>query len=102
MEVVLSGRFLTPDEALAHGLCSRVVARDALYDEAVAIATAIALRPPLAVQRAKRAVADAYETPLAEGVAREQRAFMDTFASADAAEGIAAFVEKRAPRFEGR
>ena len=55
MEMVLAGRFLSADEALAHGLCSRVVAHEALRDEAVALATAIASRPALAVRLAKRA-----------------------------------------------
>jgi enoyl-CoA hydratase len=102
MELVLAGRMLTADEALAHGLCSRVVAREALHDEAVALATTIASRPPVAVRLAKRAVADAYETSLETGVAHERAAFETAFASEDAHEGIRAFVEKRTPRWTGR
>jgi enoyl-CoA hydratase len=102
MEMVLAGRTLTADEALAHGLCSRVVAREALQDEAIALASAIASRPALATKLAKRAIAQAYESSLREGAAYEHEAFMTAFASDDAREGIQAFVEKRAPRWQGR
>jgi enoyl-CoA hydratase len=102
MEMVLAGRFLSADEALAHGLCSRVVAHEALRDEAVALATAIASRPALAVRLAKRAIAEAFETSLAAGVEHERVAFSTAFASEDAHEGIQAFVEKRPPQWKGR
>ena len=102
MEMVLAGRFLSADEALAHGLCSRVVAREALREEAVALAAVIAERPSFATRLAKRAVADAYETGLEEGAERERRAFDQTFASEDAREGMQAFLEKRPPRWTGR
>jgi enoyl-CoA hydratase len=100
--MVLGGRLLTAEEALAHGLCSQVVATEELHEKTVALATAIATRPPGATRLAKRAVADAYETTLAEGVRREQVAFAEVFATADASEGIAAFVEKRDPRWTFR
>ena len=102
MEMVLAGRTLTADEALAYGLCSRVVAREALRDEAIALATAIASRPPIAVRLAKRAVAEAYEQTLEAGAAHERAAFETAFATEDAREGMRAFVEKRAPRWTGR
>ena len=102
MEMVLAGRFLSADEALAHGLCSRVVAREALREEAIALAAAVASRPPIATRLAKRAVADAYETPLEEGAEREARAFARAFETEDAAEGMQAFLEKRPPSWKGR
>jgi enoyl-CoA hydratase len=102
MEMVLAGRFLSADEALAHGLCSRVVAHEALRDEAVALAAAIASRPAMAVRLAKRAIAEAFETSLTAGVEHERAAFSTAFASEDAHEGIRAFVEKRAPQWKGR
>jgi enoyl-CoA hydratase len=102
MEMILAGRVFSADEALAHGLCSRVVAHEALRDEAIALATAIASRPPIATRLAKRAVADAYETTLEEGAARELVAFEQAFQSEDAHEGIQAFVEKRPPVWKGR
>jgi enoyl-CoA hydratase len=102
MEMVLAGRFLSADEALAHGLCSRVVAREALREEALALAAVIASRPPLATRLAKRAVADAFETALEDGAVRERQAFGRAFASEDAREGLQAFVEKRPPIWKGR
>lgn len=102
MEMVLAGRFLSADEALAHGLCSRVVAREALREEAQALAAVIADRPSFATRLAKRAVADAFETGLEEGAERERRAFDLTFESEDAQEGLQAFLEKRPPRWTGR
>jgi enoyl-CoA hydratase len=102
MEMVLAGRFLSADEALAHGLCSRVVAREALREEAIALGAAVASRPPIATRLAKRAVADAFETPLEEGAERESQAFARAFETEDAAEGMQAFLEKRPARWKGR
>ena len=102
MEMVLAGRFLSADEALAHGLCSRVVAREALREEALALAAIVASRPPIAARLAKRAVADAFETALEDGAERERKAFERAFATEDAHEGIQAFVEKRPPVWKGR
>ena len=102
MEMVLAGRVLTAAEALAHGLCSRVVAREALRDEAIDLATAIASRPPIAARLAKRAIIDAYETTLEQGHDRERVAFERALETEDADEGIRAFLEKRAPVWKGR
>jgi enoyl-CoA hydratase len=102
MEMVLAGRFLSAHEALAHGLCSRVVAREALREEAVALAAVIASRPPIATRLAKRAVADAFETSLEDGAERERIAFERAFATEDASEGMQAFLEKRPPIWRGR
>jgi enoyl-CoA hydratase len=102
MEMILAGRVLSADEALAHGLCSRVVAREALREEAIALARVIASRPPVATRLAKRAVADAYETTLEEGARRELDAFQRVSETDDAREGMRAFVEKRPPVWTGR
>jgi enoyl-CoA hydratase len=102
MEVVLAGRFLTAQEALAAGLCSRVVAREALLDEAVRLAAQIASRSPVATRLARDAVRQAFEAPLEAGLEYERRSLYLAFASEDAREGMHAFVEKRPPIWKGR
>jgi enoyl-CoA hydratase len=102
MEMILAGRVLSADEALTHGLCSRVVAREALREESIALAAVIASRPPIAARLAKRVVADAYETTLEQGAERELHAFGQALQTEDAREGMRAFVEKRRPVWTGR
>jgi enoyl-CoA hydratase len=102
MEMVLAGRFLDADEALRSGLCSRVVTREALVEEALAVAQRIAERPPVAVRLAREAVQRALETTLESGLAFERRSLELAFASDDAHEGMNAFLEKRPPSWTGR
>ena len=100
MEMVLTGRMMDAAEAERAGLVSRVVPADALVDEAVKLAAEIAALSRPIVAMAKEAVNRAFETPLAEGLRFERRLFHGTFATKDRAEGMAAFIEKREPRFE--
>jgi enoyl-CoA hydratase len=100
MDVILSGRFLTAEEALRAGLVARV-AEDWL-GEAKTVANAIAAKAPIATRIAKELVDHADETPLAAGVADERKALYLAFASEDASEGLNAFVKKRPPEFKGR
>jgi enoyl-CoA hydratase len=102
MDVILSGRFLTADEALRAGLVARVVAAEAWLDEAKRVARAIAEKSPVAVRLAKEAIDKAFEAPLSVGVEYERRAFYLARASEDAGEGLSAFVEKRKPDFKGK
>ena len=102
MDVILSGRFLSADEALRAGLVARVAAREVWLDEAKSVARAIAAKSPVSVRLAKEAVDAAFETPLSAGVEFERRAFYLARASEDATEGLQAFVEKRKPDFKGR
>jgi enoyl-CoA hydratase len=97
LEMILGGRSLTAREALRAGICSRVVAPEALEREALALAQRIAGRPAAAVRLAREAVQRAFETPLESGLADERRLFALAFASDDAREGMDAFVERRAP-----
>ena len=99
MDVILSGRFLTAEEALRAGLVARVA--DDWLGEATAVAHSIASKAPVATRLAKELVNHAQETPLAAGVAEERRALYLAFASEDAGEGLSAFVEKRKPDFRG-
>jgi enoyl-CoA hydratase len=100
-ELLMSARFLGADEALAWGLVNRVVAPEELLGAARALAESILPQAPLAVRMAKRLVAEGLEMPLAAALSYEQDATATLYPTGDAQEGIAAFVEKRPPRFEG-
>jgi enoyl-CoA hydratase len=102
MDMCLTGRSMGADEAERAGLVSRVVPADRLLEEALATAATIASMSLPSAMMVKEAVNRAYETTLAEGVRFERRVFHALFATADQKEGMAAFVEKRAPNFEGR
>src|SRR5205807_6486154 len=100
MDVILSGRLLAADEALAAGLVARVVAREAWLDEARRVARDIAAKGPVASRLAKQAVNRAHEGPLSLGLDYERHALYLAFASEDAKEGMNAFLEKRPPEFK--
>jgi len=100
MEMVLTGRMMDAEEAERAGLVSRIVPAEKLIEEAVKVATEIAALSRPAVMMAKETVNRAYETTLAEGVHFERRMFYATFALSDQKEGMAAFAEKRKPRFK--
>jgi enoyl-CoA hydratase len=102
MDMVLTGRTMDAAEAERSGLVSRVVPAAGLIDEAVGMAARIAELSRPAVMIAKEAVNRAYETTLAEGIRFERRVFHSLFATEDQKEGMAAFVEKRKPRFKNR
>lgn len=92
------------DAAQCHdwGLANRVVAADALWDQAHEWAKALAQRPTLALGLTKRALHTAMTHSLADTVEREARLQMEAAASYDHREGVQAFLEKRKPEFEGR
>jgi enoyl-CoA hydratase len=102
MDVILSGRRLSADEALAAGLVARVVPKEAWLEEAKGLATEIAKRGPVGTRLAKESVDRAFETTLTAGLEAERRALYLAFASEDAKEGLTAFTEKRRPEFKGR
>ncbi len=102
MDLVLTGRMMDAAEAERAGLVSRVVPADKLIDEALAAAAQIAEFSLPSVMMAKEAVNRAYESPLAEGMLFERRLFHALFATEDQKEGMAAFVEKRKPKFKHR
>ncbi len=102
MDLCLTARMMDAAEAERAGLVSRVVAADRLVDEAVTAAETIAGFSLPVVMMIKESVNAAYETSLSEGVHLERRLFHSTFATEDQKEGMAAFVEKRAPNFQHR
>lgn len=101
MEMVLNNRTLTADEALKFGLVNRVVPVERYLDEALALASEIAARAPLAIQLGKEAINHAFQSFLSDGLADERRSFYYLFASQDQKEGMAAFIEKRKPDWKG-
>lgn len=102
MEMILTGRMMDAAEAERAGLVSRVVAADALIEEAMTAARKIAALSPLAVMMNKELVDAAYDTTLTQGVKLERRLFHSLFAFDDQKEGMAAFIDKRKPDFKGR
>jgi enoyl-CoA hydratase len=102
MDLILTGRMMDAQEAERSGLVARVVPLANLIDEAIKVAETIAAMSLPAVLAAKEAVNSAFETSLAEGVRFERRIFHSLFATLDQKEGMAAFIEKRPPKFENR
>jgi enoyl-CoA hydratase len=102
MEMVLSGRFISAEEAKAAGLINKIVPVELYLEEAVKMATSIAAKSPIAVQLAKESVLKAFESSLQEGLFFERKNFYMLFATEDQKEGMNAFVEKRKPEFKGR
>ena len=102
MELCLTGRTMDAEEAERAGLVSRIVPAADLLDEALQTATTIAEMSLPVAMMAKEAVNRSFETTLTEGVRFERRVFHSTFATEDQKEGMAAFVEKRAPVFKHR
>jgi enoyl-CoA hydratase len=104
-ELMLSGRLLSADEAAEWGLVSRVVDDDALLGEGLALVAGIAAKSPLAVANAKQVMHRLWAEggSVDEGLGVELEADVEyCLTSHDAPEGLAAFAEKRTPRFEGR
>jgi enoyl-CoA hydratase/carnithine racemase len=99
MEMCLTGRMMDAAEAERAGLVSRVVPLAELLAEALKAATTIAEKSLPIVMMTKETLNRAYETTLSEGVRFERRLFHAMFATQDQKEGMAAFTEKRKPRF---
>lgn len=102
MAMVLTGDMITAAEAKAWGLVNQVVAADAVEAEALALAEKIAAMPQVAVRLAKESILTALDTPLEEGLRHERRLFGTLFATEDQKEGMAAFLAKRSPKFQGK
>lgn len=102
MEMCLTGRMMGAGEAERAGLVARVVPAASLLDEALKLANEIAAMPPLAAIAVKEMVNAAFETTLDQGLLIERRIFQVLTATADKAEGMAAFIEKRPGTWTGR
>ena len=102
MDMCLTGRMMDAAEAERAGLVSRIVPADSLVEEALKAAATIAGFSLPVTMMTKETVNRSYETTLAEGIRFERRVFHSMFALEDKAEGMGAFVEKRAPKFRNR
>ena len=101
-EMVLLGRELSGREAEHHGLANRAVPAERVLPVAVELARRLAQQAPEALRAAKRAIAQAFEESLHAGLIDERRAFYALLQSADAREGVTAFLEKRSPVWQQR
>jgi enoyl-CoA hydratase/carnithine racemase len=101
-ELVLTGRRISAEEAFRMGIVARVVEREKLSGATLDLAAEICRGSPIAVREAKRAVDRGMEVPLEQGIELEDLAWRRAVASEDRREGIAAFNEKREPRWRDR
>ena len=101
-EIIFTGRTLDADQCLELGLVNKVVADDALLDEARALANEIAANAPLAVQGAKRMMRMALAEQFDDHVHHVYLQLLPLFQSSDFREGMKSFLEKREPKFQGR
>jgi len=102
LEILLTGERVGAEEALRLGLVNRVVPLERLLPEAEALVRKMVANGPLALRATLEAVHGGLDRPLAEAEDGEAQLFGELCASADAAEGTTAFLEKRAPRFRGQ
>jgi enoyl-CoA hydratase len=102
MEMILTGRPISADEAYRVGLVNRVVPLESLMEEARKVAGEIASKPLLSVRAAKEAILKAQDASLEVGLDFERKAFYMLFATEDGKEGMKAFLEKRKPTFKGK
>ena len=101
-DLILTGRRISGREAVDIGLAARVVERDRLAAATMELAREICRSSPVAVREAKRAIDRAFDLPLEAGIEIEDLAWRRAVASADRREGIAAWGEKRDPRWTGQ
>jgi enoyl-CoA hydratase len=102
MEMILTGKFITAEEALRFGLINKIVPIEFYLSEAIELAKQIAELSPVALKLAKEAVLQSFNSTLDEGLLFERKNFYLTFASEDQKEGMNAFVEKRTAKFKGK
>jgi enoyl-CoA hydratase/carnithine racemase len=101
-ELVLTGRRITAEEALAWGLVERVVSREKLQEATSELAEELCRNSPVSLREAKHAIDRGIEVPLEHGIDIEDAGWRKAVASEDRREGIGAFNDKRDPQWKGR
>ena len=102
MEMILTGKSISAEEAHRNGLVNKVVPVESLMRETKKMANEIASKPSISIRAAKQAILRATDTTLGVGIEYERRLFYILFATEDAREGMRAFLEKRKPDFKGK
>jgi enoyl-CoA hydratase/carnithine racemase len=101
-QMILTGEVIGAEQALAAGLVTEVTPTDGLLERARQLAGAIAAKGPTAIRLAKQAIYQGAELDLSDALDMEAQLFGECFGTGEAAEGLAAFLEKRAPHWPGR
>lgn len=102
LELILTARRLSADEAFDYGILTKVVADENLQIETIAFAEEMMKNGPIALQQAKFAVRNGMNTDLQTGLAIERKAYEITIPTTDRIEALEAFAEKRTPQFQGK
>jgi enoyl-CoA hydratase/carnithine racemase len=102
LDLMVTGRTLTPQEAHELGILDRLFAAEELHEQTLAYANALAAGATKAIGNVKLAVHEGIDGSLDDGLGRERKLVEELFRSEDGKEGIAAFAEKRRPEFVGR
>ena len=102
MEMILTGRMITAEEACNYGILNFVFAADELESKTIEIANTITEKSSFAIERAKKSVKAVAEMNLEDGLKLEREMFVECANSEDGKEGITAFIDKRKPKFKGK
>jgi 2-(1,2-epoxy-1,2-dihydrophenyl)acetyl-CoA isomerase len=101
-EVIVTGEKIRAEKCLQWGLCNRVVPADKLLEDTLAWAQEIAGKAPLSLRYAKQALNAAIEESVSDTISGEAKLQHICMGSEDAKEGVAAFLQKRKPEWQGR
>ena len=101
-ELIFTGKVIKAQEALSIGLVNAVTTPENLLPEALAMANAISLNAPVAVQLSKKAINEGYDLPIEEAIELETRLFAQCFETEDQKQGMAAFIRKEKATFQGK
>jgi len=101
MEMILNNRTISAEEAFGFGLINHVYDQENYLEQSINLAQQIAIRAPLAIIAAKKAINRSFETSLQKGLSEEREIFFSLFSSQDQKEGMKAFIEKRKPDWQG-
>jgi len=102
LELILTAKRLTADEAYGYGMLTKVVPEESLVHETDGFSELLVANGPIALQQAKFAIKNGMNTNLQTGLAIERKAYELTIPTTDRVEALAAFVEKRKPEFTGK